>query len=110
MFQLPQSYQPESFASSLLRKRRKQFMDLIDLDYTHSADLSHTDPSRVAHELRHALVALGAEAPRLDEPITAMQHSLGSDGKLFVHVKLSDGLSRTYTFTPGQPVSIADQD
>lgn len=85
-------------------------MDLADLDYTHCADLGHADPARAADELRRALVTLGAEAPGLDEPITAVQHSFGLDGKtLFVHVDLPDGPTRIYSFTPGQPVSIADQ-
>jgi hypothetical protein len=86
-------------------------MDLADLDYTHCADLGHTDPAQAAHELRLALVTLGAEPPGFNEPIAAVQHSFGLDGEtLFVHVNLPDGLTRIYSFTPGQPVSIADQD
>ena len=87
-------------------------MDAIDLDYTH---LGHADPrdhsdlTRVADELRTALVTIGGAAPGLDEPVSAVQHSFGLDGKtLFVHVYLPDGITRVYSFAPGQPVRITD--
>ena len=82
-------------------------MDSLDLDYTHlgHADLQdQADLARVADEL-------SGQTPGLDAPITAVQHSVGSDGKtLFVYVSLSDGISRVYSFAPGQPVSITDKD
>ena len=87
-------------------------MDAIDLDYTHlgRADLQgHNDLARAGDELRTAHVLIGAQAPGLDEPITAVQHSFSLDGKtLFVHVDLPEGMSRVYSFMPGRPVSIAD--
>ena len=63
-------------------------MDSIDLDYTHLGDAD-----------------LSAQASGIDELITGVQHSFGSDGKtLFVHVDLPDGITRIYAFTPGRPV------
>ena len=89
-------------------------MDTIDVNYRHPGHIDlpgHTDLARVIDELRGALIAIGAEAPGLDEPITAVRHSFGSDGKtLFVHVDLPNGVSRAYSFTPGLPVTIADHD
>ena len=89
-------------------------MDAINLHHTHLAHADqrdHADLVRVAHELRTALISIGAQAPGLDAPIAAMQHSFGSDGRtLFVHVELPEGISRVYSFAPGQPVSITDND
>src|SRR5262245_8676547 len=98
--------------SSWLRKCRRHVMDAIDLDYTHLGQADqpeHADLARAARELRSALVTIGGQAPGLDEPITAVQHSFGMDGKtLFVHIELPDGISRVYSFSPGSPVGISD--
>ena len=73
-------------------------MDTIDLDYTH---LGHAEQQRDYSDL--------GRAPGLGELIMAVHPSFGLDGKtLFVHVELPDGISRVYSFSPGQPVSVTD--
>jgi len=90
-------------------------MDASDLDFTDvgSADLQgHTDLGRVADELRTALVTIGGLTPGLDEPITAVRSwGLAADGEtLSVQVDLPHGATRVYSFTPGRPVGVVDND